>query len=155
MDRVDKKILELLQKNAHITAAEIADAVGLSPSPCARRIKRLEQNGVIAGYHALIARERVGIAMTVFVEVSLNNHQVKSIDDFEQSILAMDEVVSCHVVSGAYDYLLEVVANDLVGYESFTRQLQRLQNVKDIHTHLAIRKVKNSHQVPIYGLNQK
>lgn len=151
MDRIDKRILELLQKNAQLTAAEIAEEVGLSPSPCARRIKRLEKDKIIRGYHASVARERVGIAMSVFVEVSLNNHQVASIDVFEQAIVAMDEVVSCHVVSGAYDYLLEVVARDLEGYELFTRKLQRLQNVKDIHTHLAIRKVKESQRVPIYS----
>lgn len=150
MDRIDKKILGLIQEDARLTTAEIADKVGLSASPCARRIKRLEQDGIIAGYHAYLVRDKVGIAMTVFVEVSLNNHQVTSIDHFEQAVVEMEEVVSCHVVSGAYDYLLEVVAKDLTGYEAFTRKLQRLQNVKDIHTHLAIRNVKNSAALPIY-----
>ena len=89
--------------------------------------------------------------MTVFVEVSLSNHQASSIDDFEQAVQDMEEVVSCHVVSGAYDYLLEVVSHDLAGYEAFTRKIQRLENVKDIHTHLAIRQVKEARQLPIFN----
>ncbi|EMV2053168.1 Lrp/AsnC family transcriptional regulator [Vibrio parahaemolyticus] len=149
MDKVDRQLLHLIQKDATLTTAELADQVGLSASPCARRLKRLEQEGVISGYRAMISRGAVGIAMTVFVEVSLNNHQASSIDEFETAIVDMDEVISCHVVSGAYDYLLEVVSKDLPGYESFTRKLQRLENVKDIHTHLAIRQVKGNGCLPI------
>ncbi|ELA8089496.1 TPA: Lrp/AsnC family transcriptional regulator [Vibrio parahaemolyticus] len=149
MDKIDRQLLHLIQKDATLTTAELADQVGLSASPCARRLKRLEQEGVISGYRAMISRGAVGIAMTVFVEVSLNNHQASSIDEFEAAIVDMDEVISCHVVSGAYDYLLEVVSKDLPGYESFTRKLQRLENVKDIHTHLAIRQVKGNGCLPI------
>ncbi|MBM4958043.1 Lrp/AsnC family transcriptional regulator [Vibrio parahaemolyticus] len=149
MDKIDRQLLHLIQKDATLTTAELADQVGLSASPCARRLKRLEQEGVISGYRAMISRGAVGIAMTVFVEVSLNNHQASSIDEFETAIVDMDEVISCHVVSGAYDYLLEVVSKDLPGYESFTRNLQRLENVKDIHTHLAIRQVKGNGCLPI------
>ncbi|ARC21118.1 Lrp/AsnC family transcriptional regulator [Vibrio parahaemolyticus] len=149
MDKIDRQLLHLIQKDATLTTAELADQVGLSASPCARRLKRLEQEGVIRGYRAMISRGAVGIAMTVFVEVSLNNHQASSIDEFETAIVDMDEVISCHVVSGAYDYLLEVVSKDLPGYESFTRKLQRLENVKDIHTHLAIRQVKGNGCLPI------
>ncbi|CAI2325960.1 Lrp/AsnC family transcriptional regulator [Vibrio parahaemolyticus] len=149
MDKIDRQLLHLIQKDATLTTAELADQVGLSASPCARRLKRLEQEGVISGYRAMISRGAVGIAMTVFVEVSLNNHQASSIDEFETAIVDMEEVISCHVVSGAYDYLLEVVSKDLPGYESFTRKLQRLENVKDIHTHLAIRQVKGNGCLPI------
>ncbi|HCH5508922.1 TPA: Lrp/AsnC family transcriptional regulator [Vibrio parahaemolyticus] len=149
MDKIDRQLLHLIQKDATLTTAELADQVGLSASPCVRRLKRLEQEGVIRGYRAMISRGAVGIAMTVFVEVSLNNHQASSIDEFETAIVDMDEVISCHVVSGAYDYLLEVVSKDLPGYESFTRKLQRLENVKDIHTHLAIRQVKGNGCLPI------
>ncbi|HHE0500306.1 TPA: Lrp/AsnC family transcriptional regulator [Vibrio parahaemolyticus] len=149
MDKIDRQLLHLIQKDSTLTTAELADQVGLSASPCARRLKRLEQEGVISGYRAMISRGAVGIAMTVFVEVSLNNHQASSIDEFETAIVDMDEVISCHVVSGAYDYLLEVVSKDLPGYESFTRKLQRLENVKDIHTHLAIRQVKGNGCLPI------
>ncbi|EGR0146761.1 MULTISPECIES: Lrp/AsnC family transcriptional regulator [Vibrio] len=151
MDKIDRQLISLMQKDATLTTAELADQVGLSASPCARRIKRLEQEGVISGYRAIVSRDTVGIAMTVFVEVSLNNHQASSIDEFEHAVVEMDEVISCHVVSGAYDYLLEVVSKDLAGYETFTRKLQRLENVKDIHTHLAIRQVKGNGSLPIYA----
>lgn len=150
MDRIDRHILSLLQKDARQSTADIADKVGLSASPCARRIKKLEEDGVIAGYQAKLNKKAVGVGMTVFVEVSLNNHQAGSIDAFEQAVLEMEEVISCHVVSGAYDYLLEVVSQDLTGYESFTRKVQRLDNVKDIHTHLAIRQVKESSELPVF-----
>ncbi|ENP8353766.1 Lrp/AsnC family transcriptional regulator [Vibrio sp. B513a] len=151
MDKIDRQLINLMQKDATLTTAELADQVGLSASPCARRIKRLEQEDVISGYRAIVSRDTVGIAMTVFVEVSLNNHQASSIDEFEHAVVEMDEVISCHVVSGAYDYLLEVVSKDLAGYETFTRKLQRLENVKDIHTHLAIRQVKGNGSLPIYA----
>ncbi len=151
MDKIDRQLINLMQKDATLTTAELADQVGLSASPCARRIKRLEQEGVISGYRAIVSRDTVGIAMTVFVEVSLNNHQASSIDEFEHAVVEVDEVISCHVVSGAYDYLLEVVSKDLAGYETFTRKLQRLENVKDIHTHLAIRQVKGNGSLPIYA----
>ncbi|MFM2604561.1 Lrp/AsnC family transcriptional regulator [Vibrio diabolicus] len=151
MDKIDRQLINLMQKDATLTTAELADKVGLSASPCARRIKRLEQESVISGYRAIVSRDTVGIAMTVFVEVSLNNHQASSIDEFEHAVVEMDEVISCHVVSGAYDYLLEVVSKDLAGYETFTRKLQRLENVKDIHTHLAIRQVKGNGSLPIYA----
>ncbi|WP_159653145.1 Lrp/AsnC family transcriptional regulator [Vibrio atypicus] len=151
MDRIDRHILSLLQKDARQSTADIADKVGLSASPCARRIKKLEDDGIISGYRATLNKQEVGIGMTVFVEVSLNNHQANSIEAFEQAVLDMEEVTNCHVVSGAYDYLLEVVSHDLSGYESFTRKLQRLDNVKDIHTHLAIRQVKESREVPIFS----
>lgn len=150
MDRIDRHILSLLQKDARQSTADVADKVGLSASPCARRIKKLEEDGVIAGYQAKLSKQKVGVGMTVFVEVSLNNHQASSIDAFELAVLNMEQVTSCHVVSGAYDYLLEVVSQDLMGYESFTRQLQRLDNVKDIHTHLAIRQVKESSELPVF-----
>ncbi|MFI3276801.1 Lrp/AsnC family transcriptional regulator [Vibrio sp.] len=115
-----------------------------------RRIKRLEEKGIIDGYRVSLSREKVGVAMSVFVEVSLNNHQEVSIDKFEGAIVEMEEVISCHVVSGAYDYLLEVVSPNLMAYEAFTRKLQRLSNVKDIHTHLAIRQVKGNAPLPVY-----
>ncbi|MFA0570599.1 Lrp/AsnC family transcriptional regulator [Vibrio kagoshimensis] len=150
MDRIDKHLLRLLQKDGRLTNAELAEQVGLSASPCARRLKRLEEQGIIDGYRVSLSRKEVGIAMTVFVEVSLNNHQEVSIENFELAVVDMEEVISCHVVSGAYDYLLEVVSPDLTAYETFTRKLQRLTNVKDIHTHLAIRQVKGNTALPIY-----
>jgi Lrp/AsnC family leucine-responsive transcriptional regulator len=151
MDRIDRHILMLLQQQGRLSTADLSELVGLSASPCARRLKRLEDEGYIDGYHAVLNKAKIGIAMTIFVEVSLNSHQAASIEDFEQAIADMDEVVNCYIVSGAYDYLLEVVNHDLEGYEQFTRKLHRQENVKDLHTHLAIRQVKGKSTLPIFN----
>ncbi|MEI8593752.1 Lrp/AsnC family transcriptional regulator [Photobacterium sp. Hal280] len=149
MDKKDKQILSEIQRDARQSTAEIADKVGLSVSPCARRIKKLESDGIIAGYQATLDRQKLGLMMTFFVNVSLNNHRDQPIDEFEQVMSGMAEVISAHVISGAHDYLLEVVARDLPHYEAFIRKLQTLTMVKDIHTNLAIRTVKTGQQLPI------
>lgn len=150
LDATDRHILMLLQKQGRLTTTELAELVGLSPSPCARRLKRLEESGFIDGYGARLNTDKIGIGMTIFVEVSLNNHQAAAIAAFEKAILSMEEVITCHIVSGAYDYLLEVANRDLQSYELFTRQLHRIEHVKDVHTHLAIRRVKGEGVMPIY-----
>ncbi|OOF01052.1 AsnC family transcriptional regulator [Salinivibrio sp. MA351] len=142
MDNKDKAILALLQDDARRTVAEIADAVGLSFSPCARRIKKLEADGIIASYQVTLNRQRIGLNMTFFVNVSLSNHREEAIVTFEHALVGMDEVINGHVISGTYDYLLEVVSRDLPHYEAFMRQLQTLAMVKDINTNVAIRAVK-------------
>lgn len=150
MDKIDRHILEVLQKEGRLSTAELAERIGLSPSPCARRLKRLEDECYIEGYQANINRAKAGIAMSFFVEVSLSNHQEGSITAFENALSEMDEVINGHVVSGPYDYLLEVVSTDLNGYEEFTRKLHKLTSVKDIHTHLSVRRVINKTTLPIF-----
>ncbi|MDN3398961.1 Lrp/AsnC family transcriptional regulator [Psychrobacter sp. APC 3426] len=150
MDKIDRHILEVLQKEGRLSTAELAERIGLSPSPCARRLKRLEDEFYIEGYQANINRAKAGIAMSFFVEVSLSNHQEGSITAFENALSEMDEVINGHVVSGPYDYLLEVVSTDLNGYEEFTRKLHKLTSVKDIHTHLSVRRVINKTTLPIF-----
>ena len=150
MDKIDRHILEVLQKEARLSTAELSERIGLSPSPCARRLKRLEDEGYIENYQANVNKAKVGIAMSFFVEVSLNSHQEESIAAFELALSNMDEVINGHVVSGSYDYLLEVVSPNLDGYERFTRKLHKLASVKDIHTHLSVRKVINKTTLPIF-----
>lgn len=150
MDKIDRHILEVLQKEARLSTAELSERIGLSPSPCARRLKRLEDEGYIENYQANVNKTKVGIAMSFFVEVSLNSHQEDSIATFEKALSDMDEVINGHVVSGSYDYLLEVVSPNLDGYEQFTRKLHKLASVKDIHTHLSVRKVINKTTLPIF-----
>ena len=150
MDRIDRHILEALQKEGRLSTAELAERIGLSPSPCARRLKRLEDEFYIEGYQANINRAKAGITMSFFVEVSLSNHQEGSITAFEQALSEMDEVINGHVVSGPYDYLLEVVSADLNDYEEFTSKLHKLTSVKGIHTHLSVRKVINKTMLPIF-----
>ena len=150
MDKIDRHILEVLQKEGRLSTAELSERVGLSPSPCARRLKRLEDEGYIENYQANINKAKAGTTMSFFVEVRLNSHQEESIAAFENALSDMDEVINGHVVSGSYDYLLEVVSPNLDGYERFTRKLHKLASVKDIHTHLSVRKIINKTTLPIF-----
>ncbi|WP_413699549.1 Lrp/AsnC family transcriptional regulator [Psychromonas sp. KJ10-10] len=154
MDRIDRHILKILQQEGRISTAEISERVGLSPSPCARRIKCLEDDGFISSYQANLNKDKVGIAMTFFVEVRLQSHQEECIKEFEDALFDMEEVINGHIVSGAYDYLLEVISADLAGYETFTKKLHKITSVKDIHTHLSVRQVIAKRALPIYLKNK-
>src|SRR5690349_20050813 len=113
LDGVDVRILEVLQADGRISNVALADEVGLSPSPCLRRVKRLEDAGVIASYRAVVDRDAVGLGLTVFVEVSVDRHGGASQERMEAALLAAPEVIACYVVSGESDFLLEVVCRDL------------------------------------------
>lgn len=150
MDNIDQHILSTLQKDGRISVAELAEKVNLSASPCARRLKRLEDEGYIQDYQANLDKEKIGITMTFFVEVRLNKHQEEAIEAFELALLDMTEVINAHIVSGKYDYLLEVVSKNLAGYEAFTQKLHKISSVRDIHTHLSVRKIATKRVLPIY-----
>lgn len=149
MDKMDLKIAALLQHNGRLSNVELADKIGLSASPCLRRVKKLEDKGVITGYYAALDRQQINLGMTIFVDVSLDNHRDEASQQFEQAILEMDSVISCFVVSGASDYRLEVVVSDLLSYETWLKTLQRLSVVKDIQSNFAIRPVKTRAPLPI------
>lgn len=152
MDRIDVQLLELLQAEGRLSIAELAERVALSPTPCARRLKRLEESGYIAGYHAVLDRQRLQLATTVFVNVRLMHHREDAVRLFEAAMQAMREVVACHVVSGAHDYLLEVVVRDLPDYEQSVRKLQAHPMVQDITSNFAIRSVKSGAPLPLKSL---
>jgi Lrp/AsnC family transcriptional regulator, leucine-responsive regulatory protein len=118
-DALDRRIIAELQADARLTNVELAKKVGLSPSPCLRRVKRLEKAGVIEGYRGLLTRERVGLGMTVFISIKIEGHASEGADDFVSAVSAMAEVISFHLVSGETDYLLEVVVPDLAHYQRF------------------------------------
>lgn len=149
MDRIDRQMLQLLQENGRLSTVELADLVALSPSPCARRLKRLEDTGIISGYRAVLDRNLLQLATTVFVNVRLMHHREDAVRLFEDAIGQFEEVIGCHVVSGAFDYLLEVVVKDLPGYEKLVRKLQTLSMVQDITSNFAIRTVKSGAPLPI------
>ncbi|MCU7373133.1 Lrp/AsnC family transcriptional regulator [Paucibacter sp. O1-1] len=149
MDRIDTQLLELLQREGRLTIAELAERVGLSQSPCARRLKRLEDGGLIASYRAVLDRKAVQLATTVFVNVRLMHHREDAVQQFEAAMQAMAEVISCHVVSGSHDYLLEVVVGELSDYELIVRRLQALPVVQDINSSFAIRSVKSGAPLPL------
>jgi Lrp/AsnC family leucine-responsive transcriptional regulator len=149
LDAIDMRILTCLQRDGRLTNVELAEQVSLSPSPCLRRVRALEEAGIITGYHSSLSRVRLNLGMTVFVDLRLSHHDDRASDEFEQAILKMPNVISCYLVSGAADYRLEVVVGDLQGYEGLLRQLQSLPFVKDIHSNFVIRVVKTEAPLPI------
>ncbi|CAG9225426.1 Transcriptional regulatory protein DoeX [Paraburkholderia tropica] len=118
LDRIDLRILSQLQKKGRMTNVELAEAVGLSPSPCLTRVKRLEKAGYIAGYGAQIQIEKLGDVQIVFTEVTLADHRREDFAKFEAAIRPVDEIVECHLASGGYDYLLKFVTRSVHHYQS-------------------------------------
>jgi DNA-binding Lrp family transcriptional regulator len=123
LDRIDMKILVALQHNGRITNVNLANAVGLSPSPCLLRVKRLEQAGFILGYGATINLKKLGETITVFTEITLSDHTTEFFTRFEASLRSIEEVRECHLVSGGYDYLLKFVTRGLTHYQSIIEAL--------------------------------
>src|SRR5262252_11223911 len=117
LDAIDRRIVSELQANARLSNIELAHRVGLSPSPCLRRVKRLEREGYIDGYRAALRRERVGLGFSVFLSVKIDGHANERAVLFEQVVAAMPEIIACHLVSGEADYFLEVVVPDLEHYQ--------------------------------------
>ena len=123
LDRLDLRILAQLQKNGRVTNVDLADAVGLSPSPCLIRVKRLEQAGYIAGYGAHVRLEKLGDTLTVFTEVTLTDHHREDFTRFETAIRGVDEIMECHLVSGGYDYLLRFLTRGVNHYQQIIEGL--------------------------------
>ncbi|MFO1251336.1 MAG: Lrp/AsnC family transcriptional regulator [Inhella sp.] len=149
MDALDLQILDLLQRDGRLSIAELSERVALSQSPCARRLKRLEEAGLIDGYRAVLNRRALNLGVTVFVNVRLQHHREDAVREFEGAAQAMAEVLACHVVSGAHDYLLEVVVRELADYEHCVRRLQALPMVQDITSSFSIRSVKTGAPLPL------
>ncbi|MBC2775281.1 Lrp/AsnC family transcriptional regulator [Rhizobium sp. AQ_MP] len=123
LDRIDIKILHELQKNGRITNVELAALVHLSPSPCLMRVKRLQSEGYIQGYAALINIAKLGETLTVFTEVTLKNHRQTDFAKFLKAVESIEQLVECHLVSGGYDYLLKFVAGGISDYQSVMERL--------------------------------
>ncbi|MBF6989937.1 MULTISPECIES: Lrp/AsnC family transcriptional regulator [Cupriavidus] len=123
LDRLDLRILAQLQKNGRMTNVDLADAVGLSASPCLIRVKRLEQAGYIGGYSAQIRMDKLGDILTVFTEVTLEDHHREDFARFEKAVYAIDEIVECHLVSGGYDYLLKFITRGVNHYQELMESL--------------------------------
>lgn len=145
IDRADSLILSALRADARLSSAELAERVSLTASPCWRRVKRLEETGVIRGYHADIDPKRLGYHVMAFVLVALEKKDAVSIRAFEDAVRASPEILACHCISGRYDHQLTVVAKTLDGFGDFTRlKIGNLPNVKEIHTSLVLKEVKTS-----------
>jgi Lrp/AsnC family transcriptional regulator, leucine-responsive regulatory protein len=154
LDSVDRRLLDVLQADGRLSNVALAERVHLSPSPCLRRVKALEHDGVIAGYRALLDREAVGLGLTIFVEIKVEGHSEKLASELEKAVAKMPEVVSCHLVSGAADFLLEVVVPDLGSYERLLLgSLLKLPGVSDVRSNFAIRRVKAPSPLPLGHLS--
>lgn len=149
LDRIDRMLLESLQQDARLTTAELAELVNLSPSPCARRIRRLEQAGLITRYRAELDKTRLGLMITLFVQVQLKEHQQEQVEEFEQAVHSMPEVVQCHGVSGHFDYLLQVVTTDINAVEQWLRRFRQLRMVSAVDSSFAMRVVKENGPLPL------
>jgi DNA-binding Lrp family transcriptional regulator len=143
IDKAGKIILRELQRDARLPLADLAQKAGLSASSCHRRVKQLEEEGVILSYAANLSRAALGLANEFFVEVSLTAQTEEAFEKFERAVQRIPEILECHLMSGQYDYLLRVVALDVADYERIHRHmLARLPGLQRIHSGLALRTVK-------------
>lgn len=150
LDAIDRRILTQLQDNARLTNVELAEAVGLSPSPCLRRVRELEQSGVIRRYVALLDPATVGLPVSVFVNVTLERQVEIALERFEAAILKRPEVMECYLMTGDADYLLRVVTADLSAYERFlVEHLTRVPGVASIKSSFALKQVKYRTALPV------
>ena len=150
LDDFDHKIIVALQTDGRLTNVELAERIGLSPSPCLRRVKRLEREGYIDSYRAVLDRTRVGLGFTVFVGVRLEAHANDRAGSFEEAVLGMHEIIACHMVSGTVDYLLEVVVPDLAHYQKFlVDKLLALSIVREVQSSIAISTLRAGAPLPL------
>ena len=150
LDTVDCRIIAELQSDGRLSNVELAGRVGLSPSPCLRRIKRLETSGYIEGYRATLKRELVGLGFSVFLSVKLNEHANERVAQFEKTMVDLPEVIACHLVSGEADYLLEIAVPDLPAYQLFlVGKLLNLPVVREVRSNIAIQTLKAGAPLPL------
>ena len=150
MDAVDRRILAALQEDARLTVEKIGALVGLSPSPCARRIRRLEGLGIVRGYVAVLDQVKAGLPVSVFASVKLERQREEDLDRFAAAVAGWPEIVECYLMTGPRDYLLRIVVRDLEAYEAFLkRRLTRLDGVASIESSFALAQVKQSNRLPL------
>ncbi|MEV0590823.1 Lrp/AsnC family transcriptional regulator [Nonomuraea cavernae] len=152
MDRIDRRILQELQRDGRISNTELADRVGLTPSPCLRRVRQLEEAGVIRGYRALLDGDAVGSGFQAFVTVVMRYEDHDTVAELERQVAGMPEVVEAHRLFGDPDFLLRVAVADLAAYERFYSEvLSGLPGVAQLTSHLAMKVVKSDTGLPISG----
>ena len=151
LDRIDKKILNLMQDNSRISNLELADQVGLSPTPCSRRVKQLEESGLIHRHVTLLNAEKLGLNLTAIIGISMDRHTPDRFEAFEQAVVGMPEVMECSIVTGqAADFLLKVIVRDMRHYEEFLLgQLTKLSGVSGVHSSFVLRKVIDKTTLPL------
>ncbi|ETR76565.1 ArsR family transcriptional regulator [Afipia sp. P52-10] len=150
LDPIDRKILAILQKDGRTTMQELAERVGLSLSPCHRRVRLMEQRGIINRYAAMVDQKALGLHVSVFISIKLARQKEEDLKRFEKAISGWDEVLECYLMTGNRDYLLRVVAADLAAYEKFLKsKLTRLDGIASIESSFALAQVKYSIALPV------
>ncbi len=151
MDSVDKKILDLIQIDGKISNQELADRVALSPSPCSRRVKQLEDDGYIRQYVALLDPKKVGLELSVIVLVGLNSHDIQKMRMFEETVSSFSEVMQCYLITGqTADYILQVVVSNLEEYQSFLlKKLTSIDGVAQVQSSFILQRIVDKTSLPL------
>ncbi|MBX2836763.1 MAG: Lrp/AsnC family transcriptional regulator [Gammaproteobacteria bacterium] len=152
LDQLDRKILVALQKNARLTNVELAERVGLSPSPCLSRVKALAKAGVITRHVTLLNPEMLGLSLNVFIQISLEQQSEAMLAKFEKAMIALPEVMECYLMTGDSDYLIRVTVSDVNALREFIlNHLSRIKAVSNIRSSLALKQVKYETALPLSG----
>lgn len=150
LDAIDRKIIAALQENGRLKMAELSERVGLSPTPCARRVAMLEQAGVITGYSARVDQAALGLPITIFVAVELERQASDAIEAFESAVRKFEEVMECYLMTGSRDILLRVVARDLTAFDHFLeRRLLRLPGIRNTRSSFTLRTMIRRNALPV------
>ena len=150
LDNIDRNILKILQRDGRITNSQLSKDIGLSPAPTLERVKKLEQTGYIASYHAVLNREKLGLGVTTFVMVSLKQHNKETIDKFIKSIDTLEEVIECHHTTGTGDFMLKVVSEDISGYQKLMlEEISNIEVIADMQSMVILSTFKDSKSVPV------
>lgn len=151
MDRYDKQILRELQQEGRLSNQDLADRIGLSPSPCLRRVRQLEEDGVIDQYVALVNHDKLGLKMNALIHISMDKHTPERFENFEQQVKTFPEVQSCYLITGqSADYILKILVEDMDHFQAFLLgKLTRIEGVSGVHSSFIMRKVVDNTSVPI------
>ena len=150
LDEIDYKILRILQQNADLPITEIGEQVGLSHTPCWRRIKKMQDSGILGKRHYQINGKEIDFDISIFVFIKLNQHSAGVLDEFEEHVRPIPEVVQCFTVSGEFDYLLRIVVKSVHDYEKTVKeQILKLPNVGTVNSHFSLKEIKNTTELPI------
>ena len=151
LDGYDRRILEVLQQEGRISNQDLADRIGLSPSPCLRRVRALEEAGIIAGYRALLAVEKLGLDLMAILSISMDRHTPERFDGFEAKVRALPQVLECLLITGRdADYQLKVVVRDMAAYQDLLlNHITRIEGVSGVHSSFVLRRVVERTAVPL------